>query len=269
MYLSYGYVFLYEGSILFLPTPMAKLFSVSMGAGLPCQHFSNQRGQLESIFWHWRKSFITMHHCKLYQGGSSSLPSSLSVSSSNIAAHRHTRDMAGKQREMLFHWQSESLDESVICFCLLPMKYYWSECAAKELEPSSVKPKSLLQELQGRLKNLRFLSLCNGTPRLLCSNLDLSSLREWGLAGLLLALLKAEAWLVWPGESSRPLFSCHWPLILLELPLLSAGEYSFKHHPQHSQTKPQNQTDEEIIGWKTSGLNSPHTKNTYYIMLKT
>lgn len=50
MYLSYGYVFLYEGSILFLPTPIAKLFSVSMGAGLPCQHFSNQQGQLEVDF---------------------------------------------------------------------------------------------------------------------------------------------------------------------------------------------------------------------------
>lgn len=258
-----------KGLFSFSPRLWQNSFQSQWEQGCPANISVTNRASLKSIFWHWRKSFITMHHCKLYQGGSSSLPSSLSVSSSNIAAHRHTRDMAGKQREMLFHWQSESLDESVICFCLLPMKYYWSECAAKELEPSSVKPKSLLQELQGRLKNLRFLSLCNGTPRLLCSNLDLSSLREWGLAGLLLASLKAAAWLVWPGESSRSLFSCHWPLILMELPLLSAGEYSFKHHPQHSQTKPQNQTDEEIIGWKTSGLNSPHTKNTYYIMLKT
>lgn len=98
------------------------------------------RASLKSVFWHWRVSFITMHHCKLYQGGSSSLPSSLSVSSSNIAAHRHTRDMAGKHWEMLFHWQSVTR-RVCICFCLLPMKYYWSECAAKELEPSTVKPK--------------------------------------------------------------------------------------------------------------------------------
>lgn len=49
-YLNYDYVFSYEGIILFLPMPVAKLSSVSMGARLPCQQFSNQQGQLEVGF---------------------------------------------------------------------------------------------------------------------------------------------------------------------------------------------------------------------------
>lgn len=84
--------------------------------GCPANISVTNRASLKLIFWHWRISFITMHHCKLYQGESSSLPSSLSVSSSNIAAHRHTRDMAGKQWEMLFHWQSVARQE---CYLFL------------------------------------------------------------------------------------------------------------------------------------------------------
>lgn len=164
-------------TILFLPMPMAKLSSFSMGAGLSCQHF---RASLELVFWHWRERFIIMHHCKLYQGGSSFLLSpSLSVSSSNIAADRHTRDMAGKQWEMLFHWQSVTR-RVCICFCLLPMKYYWSECAIKELKLSAVKQKNLLQEMKGHLKNSPFLSLWNATPGQLFSNMDQPSLLPWG-----------------------------------------------------------------------------------------
>lgn len=42
---------------------------------------------------------------------------------------------------MLFHWQSVTRWVR-ICFCLLPMKCYWSECAVKELELSTAKPKN-------------------------------------------------------------------------------------------------------------------------------
>lgn len=184
------------------------------------------RASLKSIFWHWWESFITMDCCKLRWGVSSSLPSSLSVSSSNRAADGHTRDRAGKRWEMLFHWQLVTR-RVCICFCLLPMKYYGSECAIKELEPSAVKSKNILQELQGHWKNPPFLSLWNGTPGQLCSRTDPSSLalREAGsLAGVLLALLKASVWLGQADEPSRLLFSCSWSLILLNLPLLPAGE---------------------------------------------
>lgn len=88
------------------------------------------RGSLKLIFWHWWGSFITMDCCKLHWGVSSSLPSSLSVSWSNRAADRHTRDRAGKRWEMLFHWQLVP-GRVCICFCLLPMKYYGSDCAIR------------------------------------------------------------------------------------------------------------------------------------------
>lgn len=88
------------------------------------------RASLKSIFWHWWGSFITMDCCKLHWGVSSSLPSSSSASSSNRAADGHTRDRAGKQWEMLFHWQLVPR-WVCICFCLLPMKYYGSECAIR------------------------------------------------------------------------------------------------------------------------------------------
>lgn len=161
------------------PCPWQNSLQSQWEQDYPANISVTNRASLKSVFWHWRESFITMHHCKLYQGGSSSLPSSLSVSSSNIAADRHTRDMAGKQWEMLFHWQRVTR-WVCICFCLLPMKYYWPECAIKEREPSAVKPKNLLQELQGHLKNSPFLSLRNGTPGQLCSNMDQSSLIPWG-----------------------------------------------------------------------------------------
>lgn len=125
-----------------------------------------------------------MDLCKLLQGVSSSLPSSLFVSSSNRAADGHTRDRAGKRWEMLFHWQLVPR-RVCICFCLLPMKYYGSECAIKELEPSAVKSENILQELQGHWENSLLLSLWNGTPGQLCSRTDPSSLslREGWLLG--------------------------------------------------------------------------------------
>lgn len=113
------------------PCPWQNSLQSQWEQGYPAKISVTNGASLKSVFWHWRESFITMHHCKLYQGGSSSLPSSLSVSSSNIAADRHTRDMAGKQWEMLFHWQPVTR-WVCICFCLLPMKYYWPECAIKE-----------------------------------------------------------------------------------------------------------------------------------------
>lgn len=57
--------------------------------GYPADISVTIRASLKSLFWHWRESFIIMHHCKLHQGGSSSLPSSLSVSSRNVAAEAH------------------------------------------------------------------------------------------------------------------------------------------------------------------------------------
>lgn len=96
----------------------------------PANTSVTNRASLKLIFWHWWGSFIAMDCCKLHHGVSSSLPSSLSVSSSNRSADRHTRDRAGKWWEMLFHWQLVPR-QVCICFCLLPMKYYGSKCAIR------------------------------------------------------------------------------------------------------------------------------------------
>lgn len=88
-YISYGYVFSYEEIIIFLLRLCQNSLQSQWEQGYPANISVTIRASLKSLFWHWRESFITMHHCKLYQGGSSSLPSSLSVSSRNVAAEAH------------------------------------------------------------------------------------------------------------------------------------------------------------------------------------
>lgn len=182
------------------------------------------RASLKSVFWHWRESFITIHHCKLYQGGSSSLLSSLSVSSSNIAADRHTRDVAGKQWRCCFtgnQWP----DERVFVSASFPWNVIDLSVPSKSQNRQLWNQKTYYRNCKAIWRIHLFCPCEMGTVVQQYGSVLPHSLMEAGsLAGVLLALLKAAVWLVQAGESSRLLFSCSWPLTMLNLPLIPAGE---------------------------------------------
>lgn len=182
--------------------------------------------------WSWFSgtgggSFITMGCCKLHWGVSSSLPFSLSVSWSSRAADGHTRDRAGNRWEMLFHCQLVPR-RVCICFCLLPMKYYGYECATRA-GTVSCEIRKHTAGIARPLEELSFFCPCEMGHRASCA-------AGWICPPLLPGRLAPwqefccwHCWklqLDWGKLMSLPLLllSCSWSLILLNLPLLPAGE---------------------------------------------